>query len=121
MARFFMEIETQLITHFDGHFYRTHQDNRSAANRSRQITFVYYFHRTPKQFTGGDLLLYDTDFKEHRYAPILYTRIKPLNNSVIFFPSGYYHEVTPVSCHTKQWNDGRFSLNGWLRKKDSKD
>ena len=27
----------------------------------RKLNFVYFFHREPSRFSGGDLLLYDTD------------------------------------------------------------
>ena len=49
----------------------THQSRRGgrdiAAGRrsprhSRRISYVYYLHREPRRFTGGDLLLYDTDY-----------------------------------------------------------
>ena len=26
---------------------------------ARMVSFVYYFHRRPKRFAGGELLLYD--------------------------------------------------------------
>lgn len=107
-------IELQMTVHLAGGFFRVHQDNAHERLRSRKVSYVYYFHRKPKRFAGGDLLLYDTDVSNNELTP-KFTKITPLNNSIIFFPSGYFHQVTPVQCDTDDFGDGRFTLNGWIR------
>ena len=108
-------IELDVTAHPAGGFYRAHRDNSEERNCRRKITFVYYFHREPRRFSGGDLLLYDTDFDAGTASNIAFTRLEPLRNSIVFFPSGCYHEVTPVECATDDFGDGRFTVNGWFR------
>lgn len=63
--------ELQLTLHVKGDFFRVHRgssDNPKSLLNSRKITFVYYFYRQPKQFTGGDLLLFDTNKVENTYT-----------------------------------------------------
>lgn len=115
ISPFPMDFDLQMTTHLDGQFYQIHKD-ADKKNR-REISFVYYFHSTPKRFTGGDLLLYDMDLENDGYAPSLYTRVHPIDNSIIFFPSQYFHEVTPVNCQTNNFEDGRFTFAGWLKPK----
>ena len=106
--------ELQLTRHSRGDFFKIHKDSGSGdQSRTRRVTFVYYFHGLSKRFTGGDLLLYDTDLKLDTCATA-FTRIEPLNNSIIFFPSHFYHQVTPFLCEMDDFEDGRFTLNGWL-------
>ena len=114
ISPFPVDFDLQITAHLDGHFYQIHKD--SGDENGREISFVYYFHSTPKRFTGGDLL-YDTDLENDGYARSLYTRVHPINNSIIFFPSQYFHEVTPVNCQTNSFEDGRFTFAGWLKPK----
>ena len=48
-------IEMQVTASNDGDFFRIHNDDTHANAPSRRITFVYYFHREPKPFSGGEL------------------------------------------------------------------
>lgn len=102
--------EIQLTYHNDGEFYKLHQD--SDEGDTRYITYVYYFFQEPKPFRGGDLILLDD--MTSRKTVNSYTRFAPINNSIIFFPSAAYHQVTPVSTDKPGLEGGRFSLNGWL-------
>ena len=73
---------------------------------------VCYFHRLPKPFSGGDLLLYDTDTAKGDYSPQGFSRIEPTANSIVFFPShNYFHEVATVATETGDFADGRFAVN----------
>jgi Rps23 Pro-64 3,4-dihydroxylase Tpa1-like proline 4-hydroxylase len=111
-------IESQLTAHNDQNYYKVHNDNGSADTASRELTYVYYFHREPKAFTGGELVIYDSKIKNNYYvAAESYKKVTPLNNSIVFFLSRYMHEVLPVSCPSQSFADGRFTINGWLRKK----
>src|ERR1700747_3064386 len=100
-------LELQLTSHNDGEYYRWHTDNGTPATAARTITFVYYFHAEPKAFQGGELVVYQGKGERHVIAP------QP--DSMVFFPSTARHEVLRVDCPTRRFEDGRFSLNGWIR------
>ncbi len=111
------KIEIQLTKHNHGDFYTVHKDEGEVGSTGdRLVTFVYYFNNVPKLYKGGDLLLYDTNFKEDSYTNN-FTRIVPENNKIIFFPSKYYHEVTRVICKPNDFKNSRFTLNGWFHEK----
>ena len=54
-------IELGMRGYHTGGFYRAHRDAGAASHHSRKLSFVYCFRRQPGRFSGGDLLLYDTD------------------------------------------------------------
>ena len=112
------KVELQMTVHRSRGFYKIHQDIGKEQNRGRRVSYVYYFHRLPKRFTGGDLLLYDTNVGDGTYAAA-FTRIEALDNSIVFFPSAYCHQVTTVQCVTDDFGDSRFTLNGWFNSLDS--
>ena len=114
-------IEMDVTVHPGGGFYTRHSDNSEERNRPRKLSFVYYFHRQPRPFAGGDLLLYDTDLEAERASTVAFTRIEPLHNSLVFFPSDALHEITPVECDTPDFEDGRFTVNGWVRSRDEEE
>lgn len=110
------KLETELVAHGDGAFYKRHIDTRTAhdedVNHIRVLSGVYYFHAEPKAFSGGALRLYaiggrpDEDF----------TDIEPVRNSLLVFPSWAPHEVRPTSCPSKRFMDSRFAINCWVRR-----
>jgi SM-20-related protein len=111
------QIEAQLTAHNDGNFYKLHNDSGSADTATRTITYVYYFYREPKSFSGGELVIYDSKIQNNYYVKAdSYKVIEPYNNSIVFFLSRYMHEVLPVSCPSKLFTDSRFTINGWIRK-----
>ncbi len=105
-------IEMSMRVYLDSGFYRPHSDNYSKTHRQRKLSFVYFLHREPRRFSGGDLLLHDTDTDAKTYCPKRFSRIVPLRNSIVFFPCGYLHQVTPVQCGTDDFGDGRWAVNG---------
>ena len=107
-------IEMNVTAHLRKGFHRRHRDN-TEGNRPRKLTFVYFFHRQPRPFAGGDLLLYDADLEADRVSTVAFSRIEPLHNSLVIFPSAAWHGVTPVECGTQDFSDGRFSVSGWVR------
>lgn len=111
------EIETQLTSHNDGNYYKIHNDNGSTDTATREFTYVYYFYREPKAFSGGELLIYDSKIENNFYvnADTFHT-VEPRNNSIVFFLSRYLHEVLPVSCPSQSFADSRFTINGWVRR-----
>jgi Rps23 Pro-64 3,4-dihydroxylase Tpa1-like proline 4-hydroxylase len=108
-------IELQLTESNTGDFFRMHSDNHSEAVRSRTLTFVYYYHREPKPFEGGELKLWPTRMEaDDPVADGEPAVIPPAQNQMIFFPSCYLHEVCPVSSESGEFADSRFTVNGWL-------
>lgn len=108
-------IEAQLTSHNDNNFYKVHNDNGSPDTAHRVLTFVYYFHRQPKAFTGGELLVYDHKVQNgYHYAAETYRTIEPTDNTVVFFASEEMHEVKMVHCPSRQFMDSRFTINGWI-------
>jgi len=111
------EIEVQLTAHNDGCYYKIHNDAGSEKTASREITYVYYFYQEPKAFSGGELRIYDTELKGGRAITHQnYKTITPVNNSIVFFRSHCQHEVMPVICTSKAFENSRFTVNGWIRR-----
>lgn len=111
------QIEAQLTAHNDGNFYKIHNDNGSPDTATRELTYVYYFYREPKPFSGGELVIYDSKIENNYYVQAeTFRTVEPRNNSIVFFLSRYMHEVLPVHCPTQQFADSRFTINGWLRR-----
>ena len=112
------EIEAQLTVHNDGDYFRVHSDNGDAGTRSREISYVYYFHRLPKGFAGGELALFDarvgTAGQPVADGPPVVDRAG--DDSLVVFPSACLHEVRPVRMLGADWRDGRFTINGWVRR-----
>jgi len=107
--------EVQITASQDGDFFRRHSDNAHSQIASRQLTFVYFFHREPKAFRGGELRIYESGPENDRYAAdARYWSITPQQNQMVFFPSSLVHEITPVDCVSKAFCDSRFTVNGWL-------
>jgi SM-20-related protein len=110
-------LETQFTTHNDGGYLKIHNDNGSAVTSSRVLTYVYYFFRQPAAFRGGQLRIYDSKIKDNFWvAADTYVDIEPENNMMLFFPSRLVHEVLPIACPSRKFADGRFTLNGWVKK-----
>ena len=108
-------IECQLTAHGEGDYFKRHNDNGSPETAGRTLTYVYYFNREPKRFTGGHLRLYETVVENGFYTGGPTSRdIEPLCNSMILFPSYCHHEVTPVKCPSGEFGDRRFTVNGWV-------
>ncbi|MCW8878891.1 MAG: 2OG-Fe(II) oxygenase [Kangiellaceae bacterium] len=108
-------IEVKLTAYGDGGFFRVHQDGFfKQRNSSRVISWVYYFHASPKPYDGGDLVLFDSNcIKEnHLFRQSHYTRYKPVDNQIVFFPSWFYHGVTPVKLLKPGFGSCRFAVMG---------
>jgi SM-20-related protein len=110
-------LETQLVAHGDGAFYKQHIDTQTAfyqeRDRIRILSGVYYFHAEPKAFTGGALRLYAIGGREGEN----FIDLEPARNSLLVFLSWAPHEVLPVSCPSKAFADSRFAINCWIHGK----
>jgi Rps23 Pro-64 3,4-dihydroxylase Tpa1-like proline 4-hydroxylase len=110
-------VEAQVTASNDGDFFHFHSDNGSDPVASRHLTFVYFFHREPRQFEGGELRIHDARLEEGSYVSEgSYQTIVPQQNQIVFFPCELMHEITPVNCASQLFADSRFTLNGWLRR-----
>jgi hypothetical protein len=110
-------VEAQITASNDGDFFGAHSDDAQETIASRRITFVYFFHREPRQFEGGELRLHDSLGRSERYLSTRsYQTLVPQQNQIVFFPCSVLHEITPVECPSRAFADSRFTLNGWLHK-----
>jgi Rps23 Pro-64 3,4-dihydroxylase Tpa1-like proline 4-hydroxylase len=105
-------VEAQITASNDGDFFGAHSDDAQEMIASRRVTFVYFFHREPRPFEGGELRLHDSA-NDHRSG---YQTIVPQQNQIVFFPCSVSHEITSVECPSRAFADSRFTLNGWLHK-----
>src|SRR3954468_4978430 len=110
-------IEAQITASNDGDFFRWHCDDGQGEVARRESTFVYFFHREPKEFRGGELRLYESMRATGGYIPASeYRSIVPQQNQLVIFPSALAHEITPVECATRAFGSSRFTLNGWFHR-----
>jgi Rps23 Pro-64 3,4-dihydroxylase Tpa1-like proline 4-hydroxylase len=108
-------MECEITAHGDGDYFEIHTDDSFPAIAHRVISYVYYVHREPKRFSGGELRLYNTwlqDGAKSYGKPAL--SFDPLQNGLIVFPSYCYHSVTPIKCDSNEIADQRLTVNGWL-------
>ncbi len=111
------DTEVQITASNDGDFFLCHDDNGSEGVASRHLTFVYFFHKEPREFEGGELRIHDSHLQDGRYVSDgSYQTIVPQQNQIVFFPCELMHEITPVKCASHRFADSRFTLNGWLRR-----
>lgn len=115
-------LELELTAYGDGAFYQAHTDTgipgsaeaRKVDPEPRLLSAVYYFHRQPKAFDGGALRLYrwgDVDTAD----PANFRDLEPADNRLVAFLSWARHEVRPVSCPSRRFEDYRFAINCWYR------
>ena len=110
-------VETQTTASNHGDYFHCHSDNGAEAVAAREITFVYFFHREPKRFSGGELRIYDSQRDNDNSVPTAnYRTIVPEQNQLVLFASGLSHEITPVECPSGAFPDSRFTVNGWIHK-----
>jgi SM-20-related protein len=104
-------IEFEMVAHGDGAHFSRHADTviRPEMTSYRAISAVYYFHGRPKSFHGGILRMHSIDGNAESFVDI-----EPTNDKLIFFPSWYPHEVTPVVCPSGRFEDSRFAINCWV-------
>ena len=113
------QIQLSLIAYNDGDFYREHVDTEPSRDRAdvervgdRVLSAVYYFHREPKAYSGGALRLHAFNPASDRFEDVA-----PEQNSLIAFASFARHEVRPVICPSRRFEDSRFAINCWVRRR----
>jgi Rps23 Pro-64 3,4-dihydroxylase Tpa1-like proline 4-hydroxylase len=109
------EFEIGLVAHGEGAFLKRHVDDINQRRPGgRKVSSVYYFYRTPKAFSGGQLRLHGlrpTGQSGH------FVDVEPENDMLLYFPSWFPHEVLPVSCPSADFMDARFAINCWIHDK----
>ena len=89
------DVEAQITASNEGDFFHFHSDNGSERVASRHLTFVYFFHREPRQFEGGELRIHDARLEDGAYVSEgSYQTIVPQQNQIVFFPCELLHEIT---------------------------
>jgi SM-20-related protein len=106
-------LEFELVAHENGAFQRRHIDINTGPRgltSERVISGVYYFHRRPKAFAGGDLRLHSIIPAETGGS---FFDIAVEHDMLLLFPSWLPHEVMPVSVPSARFADARFAVNCW--------
>jgi Rps23 Pro-64 3,4-dihydroxylase Tpa1-like proline 4-hydroxylase len=110
-------IDCQITASVEGSYFKAHTD-AGLVNETvkRQLTYVYYFNREPKGFTGGELRIYDGRIRDGKLGAAMdsYQVVEPRHNSIVFFRATLLHEVMPVTVPSKAFRDARFTVNGWV-------
>lgn len=101
----------------DGGFFTAHNDATPLPNGCvRLVSYVCFVHEEPRGFDGGELLLYDSCRESRQWSRASFSRIDPIGNSAIFFPSDGYHEVLRVNCGSDAMADWRCTVSGHCRR-----
>jgi SM-20-related protein len=111
-------VEIEIVAHGDGAFYKRHIDlftgeERRLQGEPRIITVVYYFHREPKAFTGGQLRLFPKMGLKRADEEETHD-IEPSQDKAVVFSSWVAHEVLKVACPSQRFEDSRFAVNCWI-------
>jgi hypothetical protein len=85
----------QLLYYESNSSYDTHFDTAF-------LTFLYWTHKEPRKFEGGDLVLEET------------SRIECKANRLLVFPSFAKHRVTPVKMMEKADGYGRYCISNFV-------
>lgn len=105
--------ELELVAHNHGSFFTLHGDTYHTglvAAEHRMLSAVFYFHRQPAGFFGGELRLHQLGAKPGDAG----RDVPPVCGRMVIFPSWWPHEVRPVYCGSAAFADSRFSVNCWI-------
>lgn len=106
---FHMNRRFNLLSYYENSgYYSKHKD-------SGAFTILNYFHREPKQFSGGHIVLHSYDFSKK-------VTVEPRNNRVVIIPGCTVHEVTPIEMTSKILSgNGRYCYSIFLTAEDVKE
>ena len=109
--------EFEITAYRDGTRFTAHIDTNERLNQVRVLSCVYYFARTPRPFTGGELRLYALPMMSAvKITSLPSIDIVPETDTMAVFPSWLRHEVLPVNVPSGAWMDSRFTINCWLHR-----
>ncbi|WP_298467713.1 2OG-Fe(II) oxygenase [uncultured Erythrobacter sp.] len=106
------KMEFELVATGDGGHFIRHIDtltNRKESETDRIVSAVYYFHREPPRFKGGELIM-------HALAGDETLLIEPKHDRLVIFSSIAPHEVNLTTVPSDAFEDSRFSVNCWLHR-----
>ncbi len=108
------KISTKITNHVDGGFFNIHKDTNVGIEESnhRSISWLYYFHQSPKRFQGGELFLFDTHLESDSFKEKSFIKVNPNNNRLVLFPSQFYHGVMETRVPSRAFEDGRLAVSG---------
>jgi SM-20-related protein len=108
-------VEAQVTASIDGSFFGVHTDADYDKVPKRYLTYVYYFNRQPKGFSGGELRVYDDMLRNGKLARAeTFSIVEPRHNRIVFFWARAMHEVVRVGVPSRAFADARFTVNGWI-------
>jgi Rps23 Pro-64 3,4-dihydroxylase Tpa1-like proline 4-hydroxylase len=108
-------VEAQITASVDGSFFGVHTDADYDKVPKRYLTYVYYFNRQPKGFSGGELRVYDDMLRNNKLARAeTFSVVEPRHNRIVFFWARTMHEVVRVQVPSRAFADARFTVNGWI-------
>jgi SM-20-related protein len=108
-------ISVQITSTGDRGFYKPHIDTSPQDSSRRVLSFVYFCHRYPLSFQGGELRIYSTRSHAELGNPdVRIHAISPEQNRIVFFKSDFVHEISPVVCSSNRLADTRLTVNGWI-------
>ncbi|HEC73685.1 MAG TPA: 2OG-Fe(II) oxygenase [Methylophaga aminisulfidivorans] len=116
----FGRIDLFLRAYGNGQFFSIHTDK--LLNVCRHLSMTYFFYFEPQQFTGGDLLIFDTHLSqgEKREFSENFTRLRATQNTLAIFPSASYHAVSTVNTRTENRAAYRYAINAHVWEKAHK-
>jgi Rps23 Pro-64 3,4-dihydroxylase Tpa1-like proline 4-hydroxylase len=113
-------VESQLTAARSGQFYKLHAD--VGPDCPRALSCIYYMHRQPRGFAGGELRLYDCIEQDGQSRPAeTFEVVDVVSNRLVVFPSGEFHEAMPVRCRSGEFADSRFAITTWIHRTDKPD
>ena len=108
-------VEAQVTASIDGSFFGVHTDADNDKVPKRYLTYVYYFNRQPKGFSGGELKIYHDVLRNNKLARAdTFDVVEPMHNRIVMFWARTMHEVMPVRVPSGAFADARFTVNGWV-------
>ncbi|MCT7981143.1 hypothetical protein [Laspinema olomoucense] len=92
-------------------------DGNSPETALRVVNFCYFFYQTPKPFTGGELLVYDSQLLNNQVSVAQsYKTVEPRQNSIVFFLTSNAYEVLWMYPNSPAFRDRCFRFQGWMRR-----
>ncbi len=66
--------------------------------------------------------LYDTlDYGGELRRADSFEAIEPVNNRLVAFTARTFHELRPIRCPSKKFEDSRFAVTNWIHRTDKPD
>jgi hypothetical protein len=97
-----------LLSYYEnGGYYKRHID-------SSFFTVLNYFHKEPKKFSGGEIILHSAHGK--------IATIEPTNNRIVLIASCTPHEVATVNSSSEKYSgDGRYCISSFISYRDQRE